>query len=96
MLVHSLIDQAKGREAMTSWTFTMINPVAAPTRWSRYRFVLRRPLTEEAAEAAAGVGLEPAGDSILTGCFGSQAHLLSILRHLRGLGVRPVSVYAVQ
>jgi|SoiMethySBSTD1v2_1073268.scaffolds.fasta_scaffold2030018_1 hypothetical protein len=91
---------------MTSWTFTMINPVAAapstdtgsgvPTRWSHYRFVLRRPLSEQAAEAAAGVGLEPAGDSILTGCFGSQAHLLSILRHLRGLGVRPVSVYAIQ
>jgi len=90
---------------MTSWTFTMINPVsaapstdmgAAPrTRWSRYRFVLRRPLTDQAAEAAAGIGLEPAGESILTGCFGSQAHLLSILRHLRGLGVRPVSVYAV-
>ena len=91
---------------MTNWTFTMINPVAAApsadtgaapvaTRWSRYRFVLRRPLTEEAANAAAGVGLEPAGDSILTGSFGSQAHLLSILRHLRGLGVRPVSVYAI-
>ncbi len=90
---------------MTSWTFTMINPVAAApstdngsgasTRWSSYRFVLRRPLTEQAAAAAAGVGLKPTGDSVLTGSFGSQAHLLSILRHLRGLGVRPVSVYAV-
>jgi len=90
---------------MTSWTFTMINPVAAApstdtghaagVRWSRYRFVLRRPLTEQAAQEVAGVGLEPVGDSILTGSFGDQAHLLSILRHLRGLGVRPVSVYAV-
>jgi hypothetical protein len=91
---------------MTNWTFTMINPVAAApstdtghgagARWSRYRFVLRRPLTEQAVREVTGVGLEPAGDSILTGSFGSQAHMLSILRHLRGLGVHPVTVYAVR